>query len=188
MGTSNFYKENASSYFAVCMDEDWEFELDCLNSCFEERGYELIGDGHYDYDKQVLAFKDYNVGLKENDDDFTVKVKVLLRAGYYEGANLDWEIEVESNWLDYEDFRDYFDYANSERLEVVLEEFAEVNRRDVWMSEPYTMDQQHQIYNNINSTIERAIEEVEKDFKDLSSHELKASARFSNGETWYSEV
>jgi len=108
MGTNNFYNRNASKIFACDLEGDDSYSflkegllesLDkyfinqfCQNDSFDDnnRNYPGIYIGNIDYEYRNCL----------------LRIKPVIRSGYYEGCNLDYEIEYRSEQDFCEDLED----------------------------------------------------------------------------------
>ncbi len=102
MATSNFHNVNASAIFAVRLEDEWAYDdlVDNLTS-------ELNNDPDYvDYGKtdkhELRSFPSRTLGsIRKCHDykDFYIEVCVtpVIRSGYYEGVNLDWNVDYTIN-------------------------------------------------------------------------------------------
>ena len=191
MGTSNFYKVNADKYYAVHMNDDegnytdidFEAETDRIDEELKARGYENVCR-HWERrsdDAQVLG----QLFVSEPDDLFMVEATVLLRAGYYEGANLDWELNIVPP-MDWEDFSEFQDMNLKEQRDMVYNELLEAGDRG-YIDRKY-LKQYEQITDALSETIENVIEKLHRDFGQIAQHTLIRTATFSDGTSIYSEV
>ena len=191
MGTSNFYKVNADKYYAVHMNDDegnytdidFEAETDRIDEELKARGYENVCR-HWERrsdDAQVLG----QLFVSEPDDLFMVEATVLLRAGYYEGANLDWELNIIAP-MDWEDFSEFQDMNLKEQRDMVYNELLEAGDRG-YIDRKY-LKQYEQITYALSETIENVIEKLHRDFGQIAEHTLIRTATFSDGTSIYSEV
>ena len=191
MGTSNFYKVNADKYYAVHMNDDegnytdidFEAETDRIDEELKARGYENVCR-HWERrsnDAQVLG----QLFVSDPDDLFMIEATVLLRAGYYEGANLDWEISIVPP-LYWEDFSDFQDMNLKEQRDMVYNELLVASDRG-YIDRKH-LKQYEQITDALNETIENVIEKLHRDFGQIAEHTLFRTATFSDGTSIYSEV
>src|ERR1035437_9178757 len=143
MSTGNFYNKNASNVFAVLMnheqpiqDEDGndteeteevgadEWEADDLNEeikaiCEDIKKYSYYHDckhwedGLRSYDGLIIG----NLCTSKcfGDIEVSIGIEIIRRNGYYEGANLDWNVEIELDGSKYDDadFGEDFGYNSS---------------------------------------------------------------------------
>lgn len=195
MGASNFYNRNAKNVYAVLMDyedvvfdedgneteetqmvacESWDYDnlVDYVTELMDEqkvfnsvdrvefynnRNYEATGI------KSLVAYKTFG----------NVEVEVLLtavvRSGYYEGANLDWDI----NYYAGSGYDDILDLTYEFESQYDNQGMAKIQKRNAekWATK----------------VGEQMIEELERIFTQVSKP-LEVVARFSNGETIYKEV
>lgn len=194
MATSNFYNKNASKVYAVLMDyEDNVFDKDgneteekIMVSCNEYDYNDLVCNLKYELSKNSDFQKDY--GKIDNNRNFDgtiigslVKSKCfadceiyicltsVIRSGYYEGANLDWELNIsvdgsEVDIIDYSDFQ-YNSFLNKGICTILA------NKTNKW----------------IEKTKTKLISELETVYENWSTPLIKV-ATFSNGETIYKQA
>jgi len=107
MGTNNFLNKNASRIFA-CELQDEFFYNDLIENLTEELG-EIFGNKEgYQFDREQSHDNERNfsgVYLGNIDYDYrdcVLRLKPIVRAGYYVSCNLDYEIEYisEQNYCD----------------------------------------------------------------------------------------
>lgn len=101
-GTGNFYNKNASAIFVFGHGEDadearfdYKDTIDNVQSELGSLGYNKR-DKWADRDSKLIAEKTGSHECKDGSS-VDVTIKVLARSGYYEAANLDWEIEEEGD-------------------------------------------------------------------------------------------
>lgn len=201
MGTSNFHNVNARNVYAVLMnyerpilnnDDEETNELEtCVRDSYEcddfiqmlkedaEELAPLKGFGYYhacDTDPHELNsycsiplfqfYKNKNFG----DVDVTVSINCVIRVAYYEGANLDWYITYDVCGINMDE----------------IDFLADMQ----WQSEmPASMIKiQCNNAERFASNIADELIEVVEDFFKQNSMPLGVTARFSNGETYYSKI
>lgn len=102
-----------------------------------------------------------------------VRIQLMLRSGYYEGANLDYnDAEIRIDGYDAGDISDVsegFDYASS-NLNAGLRKILAAKAAK-WAE----------------ASLEEIVQEAERLFTELTTP-LVVTARFSNGETWYQKA
>jgi len=167
MGTSNFHKMNASSYFVMECAEDFEYEdhidnvYDRMGELAKEKGYSISEGGSVS--GKLRSFPSNPICTLKVEKRFGdmyayVTLVVIARSGYYEHMNIDHEVEGETD-----DF--YYSDMNAG--------LAHIQER------------------NANRYIEvqgqRMVQEVEEVLKRITTP-YGVTARFSNGETIYHEV
>jgi len=191
MGTSNFYNKNANRVYACLMAEQdeesggiiypeiWEIDefKENLRDTIAERckgnfnyEYEYGDDGERNFYGQFIMT--ISKMIKFHDWYIHPKVLIILRAGYYSGANLDYEVTFENDWnSDYEDIKSCIKDAfwNSE------------------LNEGLRAIHSAKLERKIESVLDELIEFVEKIFEDFTTP-LRVVARSSNGATIYEEV
>ena len=92
MGTSNFYKENANLYYVVLMNEDeWDNEMDLewISNELQENGFDLNNSNSH---SDILGTKTET--FSQSDMNFYISIQAKINSGYYQGANLDWNVVV----------------------------------------------------------------------------------------------
>ena len=182
MGTSNFYKENASRYFVVTAEDDMEadYKIEDIKETLKSFGYDIAQGNKWSDRAQKLAYKSMDVYLEGDDEPlFMVELIAILRYGYYEHASLDWKVTVHSNYTGWEHDIDEANHHIEEEIEYLVERG--------YIDEKY-IGMVSDIQSRVRIVGDTIIEECENIFTKLSDHELKVKARFSNGETVYEEV
>lgn len=183
MATANFYNKNASNIYAIFQENEYDdFIYDDVkdNISNDLEAYTKNSKAYLGYSSkfyrdasliEVVSVTDEIAGVP-----FTVSIEVLMRSGYYEGANLDYEINYNVESVEFDDlseaFQAYFDVATY----------------DFGMNKGLATIQAKNAANRLEAMSDELIENVEKILKANCTHVLQVSARFSNGETWYSEV
>lgn len=198
MGTSNFYNKNANKVFAVLMNyetpilnedgeeteetetvspEEWEYEdlkkeviLSLEKSKFNHytSSKTVYEDGLRSYPGTLLG--DLYISKQYGDTEITVEITAIIRSGYYEGCNLDWEcvIKIDGSETDSGEFSVDFGYASD--MSIGLQAIVA----------PKALKWAEKMQNEL-------IEELEKIYTEISMP-LVVTARFSNGETWYAKA
>ena len=133
------------------------------------------GGGKNDYDRNFSGTSLGYFGMVKTYGDITMEVRVqaMVRAGYYEGANLDYnDVEVYANGseIDADNVaKDVVDYVTSDFSAGVLKQNA--NYAAKWVEKSKC----------------KIISDLEKVFTKVSMP-LTVVARFSNGETMYAKA
>jgi hypothetical protein len=139
------------------MDEQKLFKAVDRVEFYNNRNYEATGI------KSLASYKTFG----------NVEVEVLLtaviRSGYYEGANLDWEL----NYYAGSGYDDILDLTYEFESQNENQGMAKIQKRNAekWATK----------------IGEQMVEELERIFTQVSKP-LEVVARFSNGETFYKEV
>ena len=177
MATSNFHNENASAIFAVQLEHEFDYDdlVDNLKS-------ELNNDPDYvDYGKtdkhELRSFPSRTLGSIRKYaqyKDFYVEVCVtpVIRSGYYDGVNLDWNVDYLINGDASYDSPDFYiddiaHYGNLSKSKAI--KYAKLAEKKA-----------EKIKNQI-------VEKVESIFSDYSE-KYGVTAVFSNGETIYHKL
>ena len=183
MATGNFYNKNASYIYAIIPKNEHDYFIyddveDNISNDLEaytknSKAYLGYANKYYRDASliEVVSITDEVAGVP-----LTVSIEVLMRSGYYEGANLDYEINYNVESVEFDDlseaFQAYFDVATY----------------DFDMNKGLAKIQAKNAANRLKAMSEELIENVEKILKANCTHVLQVSAQFSNGETLYSEV
>jgi hypothetical protein len=177
MATSNFHNENASAIFAVQLEH--EFDYDDL---VENLKSELNNDPDYvDYGKtdkhELRSFPSRTLGSIRKYaqyKDFYVEVCVtpVIRSGYYDGVNLDWNVDYLINGDAQYDNTDFYidDIAH----------YGSMSKSKATKYAKLAEKKAEKIKNQI-------VEKVESIFSDYSE-KYGVTAVFSNGETIYHKL
>lgn len=100
MSTPNFSKQNASKFYAIELQDDYEYEdlVGNLQYAFGIENKTDKWDGNRNYEGKIISQLDKNLG------NYNVCFDIIIRSGYYSGANLDWNVMItdENSWDKYE--------------------------------------------------------------------------------------
>ena len=213
MATCNFWLKNAQSYYAfndtyntindegeeveVTRDEcEWDDLLDCI--CYRgEEGKFFTCPSTETYNRRMDArnicetntdwqtFGNGNAWTTETN----VESVIVIRSGYYAGAVLDYDVKVETSQGDTLHLSDY------DNVDDMIDDYMDILKDIVaWRGEEHKWNvgtfniQKKNIRKWIEKRINTYIENCEKFCKENCEMELAVSARFSNGETWYTKV
>jgi len=185
MGAANFYNKNAHNVYAVCMHSD-ECNLEFCN-CGAEDDYMNLphevrslwkgcnkmdnSDWERNYPGKIIAYKTDSQTFAGVCID--VCINAIIRSGYYDGANLDWEISINIGNDQYDDdVDDIIDYI-----------YYFMDNRNMGMAKIQAKNAQ--LF--IDSAKSELINELEDVYQKISTP-LRVSASFSNGETWYTKA
>ena len=177
MATSNFHNENASAIFAVQLEHEFDYDdlVDNLKS-------ELSNNPDYvDYGKtdkhELRSFPSRTLGSIRKYaqyKDFYVEVCVtpVIRSGYYDGVNLDWNVDYLINGDAQYDNTDFYidDIAH----------YGSMSKSKATKYAKLAEKKAEKIKNQI-------VEKVESIFSDYSE-KYGVTAVFSNGETIYHKL
>jgi hypothetical protein len=109
MSTTNFCKKNASNYYAIELENDFDYDDLVLNLQCEfktENNVNKWDNVNRNYEGKIIS------QLKKNLNNWHIVFDIIVRNGYYSGVNLDWDIMVE-NINDYTQYQ-YGDYQENE--------------------------------------------------------------------------
>lgn len=199
MGTNNFYNRNASKVYAVLMDKEQNVLDDEGNETeeteevpvedydikfFDEYLQEKIGQSKFEswIPKSTTWEEDSNrnfegrvmgeLSIDKNYGDVEIKVEIqaICRNGYYEGANLDWNLNfyVDGNSSELDEIKEDFIYNSylNAGLKSIISAHAEK-----WASQAE----------------DELVSEMERIFTEVSMPLIKV-AQFSNGEAIYKKA
>jgi len=177
MSTSNFHNVNASAIFAVPLENDFDYEdlVDNLKS-------ELSNDSDYvDYGKtdkhELRSFPSRTLGSirkYHQYKDFYVEVCVtpVIRSGYYEGVNLDWNVDYSINGDAEYDNNDFY-----------IDDIAWYGKLSKSAATKYAKLAEKKAEKLKNEIVEK-LEALYSDY----SEKYGVTAVFSNGETIYHKL
>ena len=213
MATCNFWVKNAKSYYVfddnystindegeeveVARDEwDWDSLLDEIRYLGKE-GKIFDCPSSENHNRRMDATNicetntDWNTFGNGNawTTETNVESVICIRSGYYAGAVLDYDVKVETSQGDTLYLSDY------DSVDDMVEDYLDTLENIIswkgydhkWNMGTFKM-QKKNIRKWIGKRIETHIENCEKFCKDVCDMELAVSARFSNGETWYTKV
>lgn len=195
MGASNFYNRNAKNVYAVLMDyedvvfdedgneteetqmvqcEEWDYDnlVDYVTELMDEQKLfkavdrvEFYNNRNYEASgiKSLVSYKSFG------DVEVEVLLTAVVRNGYYEGANLDWEL----NYYAGSGYDDILNLSYEFASQYDNQGMAKIQCRN---AEKWAKKEG-----------ERMVEELERIFTQVSKP-LEVVERFSNGETIYKEV
>jgi hypothetical protein len=175
MATSNFHNVNASAIFAVQLEDEWAYD-----DLVENLKSQLNNDPNYvDYGKsdpnELRSFPSRSLGsIRKYHEykDFYVEVCVtpVIRSGYYDGVNLDWNVDYSINGDSYDidelengiGYNTALPISKIKSYSLLAEKKAEKLKNEI-------------------------VEKVESIFSDYSDR-YGVTAVFSNGETIYHKL
>lgn len=210
MATSNFNKKNAKAYYVILdtykdedgndvMRDDYDYKdyLDAIREVGKANGNFPVSDAGYGLDDMLYVcssnenkeWERFGKSGKVYHTETTIEKIIGVRDGYYSGANLDFDLIIRTYNGDSFQLSDYYtreDLVNDylDHIEYCVENFG----LDYgWTLGTFKM-QKENIRKWINKRIDKAMEECDDFCKDNCEGVYEVSARFSNGETWYSKV
>ena len=177
MATSNFHNVNASAIFAVHLENEYDYDdlVDNLKS-------ELNNDSDYvDFGKsdkhELRSFPSRTLGsirkyAQYKDFYLEVCVTPVIRSGYYDGVNLDWNVDQNINGeAEYDEpnfhIEDIAWYAKLPKSKAI--KYAKLAEKKAEKIKNEIVEQLESIYNNY-------------------SDRYGVTAVFSNGETIYHKL
>ena len=183
MATGNFYNKNASNIYAIYPENAHDdFIFQDVETNVSEAIDEYIRESNGYWTTSMIGYRDakkiesFYVSEELAGISIGIKIDVLMRSGYYEGANLDYEISY------------FVESVEFDELSEAWQAFYDVATYDCDMRVGFAKIQAKNASNRLSALHDRVVSDVEKILKENCTHILQVSARFSNGETWYSEV
>lgn len=194
MGTNNFYS-NAKTIFAVLMDyedkvfdengeptgetemrscEEWEYQdlKDYAIELMEESKFSYSDSGNFSNNRNFegTLLGSLNVDKSFGDMLIEVRINAVIRSGYYEGANLDYEVEyyAGSGYDDHINFA--YEFESHSDMGAGMQKI-QLKNAERWAEK-------------ITEELE---EELERIFTQLSTPYNKVG-QFSNGEAVYQKI
>lgn len=126
MGAPNFSNQNASKIYAVELARDVCYEFlfeDIRNVLEEEFTTDFIKKDEWDsnrnYEGKIIA------EINKSVEDEQIIVSIIIRSGYHDGANLDWDARffvIEDNYQEEYDL----DCIDIDKFPKVREEFNKI--------------------------------------------------------------
>lgn len=190
MATSNFaISTNASKYFVVLNREvnEWQYK-DLIQNIKNE--ITKLKDGYEDDTQfQDRNYQRTTLGKLEvskwyGDVEISVKLTAFIQSGYYEGATLDYLVEVYNGYEYIEELPPSFGF-NGYKYEDIIKDFLRDNSE---MSIGMQKIQTKNILNWLEITIKNLSQELEKIYDNFTQHKLQCDGVFGNGEAIYSEI
>lgn len=186
MGAANFHAVNAQAMYVIDYEDDefmwrecqehlgnWIKELDksfeidnSIRSYKELRSYSTSSIGYWAFSMEYLGLA------------IELTVNLFLRSGYYEAANLDYELTWTINWNDC--------YGNLETVDDVLYDLLNYPT-DHNITKGLIMMQQHNLTQKLTVFEENSRKHIEYLLAQVSTP-YGVLAQFSNGETIYTKV
>lgn len=165
------YRGEEGKFFTCPSTETYNRRMDARNICETNTDWQTFGNG--------------NAWTTETN----VESVIVIRSGYYEGAVLDYDVKVETSQGDTLHLSDYdnVDDMIDDYMDTMKDIVAWKGYQHKWNVGTFEI-QKKNIRKWIEKRINTHIENCEKFCKENCEMELCVSARFSNGETWYSKV
>ena len=182
MGTSNFHTANAQATYVIDYDEDymWQECQELLGEHICELDSTFEFDSNLRSDKELRSFPASSIGywlteLRYLNNVFGLRVNLFIRSGYYEAANLDYEIEWTLSGCDYyEDIDSIIDEINDDPTTYDIS-------RGIWAMH------RSNLADKLATLQDTAINSAESILAQVSTP-YGVTAQFSNGETIYTKL
>lgn len=211
MATANFYVKNAKSYYVFSGVGEYENENGEMEERYREGWeFDMIMEDIRNYGEYSGMFPSSSdrwdsyldareLCTSENYHNFgngkcyllqtTINSSIYMRSGHYEGAVLDYDVQLESY------YGDTCDLSVCGDIDTMVEHFTDTLRDIIdwsgdicgWNKGTFKL-QEKNIRKWLKALLEKEVEKCEKFCKQSCEMELCVSERFSNGETWYTRV
>ena len=214
MGTCNFYGVNAQSIYAILStyegedengnptevykDEiDWDYDREEIQYHGENSG--LFPFSSDKWNKELDArevcgsegkCEEYGKKKTAWTTQTSIDSVIVLRFGYYEHANLDYDVKIcDCHGAEYflSDYRGNYNKLIEDYVDDMEENVKWDGHDHGWTVGTFLMHRKN-IVKWLTTWIEDEIEKCEQFCKDCCNTELGVAARFSNGETWYKKI
>lgn len=191
MVTRNFYVKNANDVYAFGMEaedvDDYNDSLDRIKEVGASKyGFEETSgdDGDRDFCGFYILNKDFGCRDFYNSDlSVDINIIILARSGYYDGYNLDFELEVMNDYYNPYKLGDY--ECEEDLIEAMADEFVE--DCDVYNKGlRKCFEKRYKAF--LEDFIDEAIEYANNVLKNLCEEEYRLVGAFSNGEALYQKV
>lgn len=156
--------------------ENLGYEIKALGGTKEN---EYLGDRSYPI-QSVGVFRESKM---YGDVEVMVKVTATIQSAYYEGATLDWIVEIEGYNDTYKHSTgSYYDESLDDIMDMIFDPYyTDLNAGLCKIMQPKAVDWAEQ-------TITDLSEKIEAIFEIYQEHKLECQGVFSNGEAIYREV
>lgn len=169
----------------VQVPDSWECEdfINNIGEAIEAIGGEAENESFLDrnYERQSLGTLESEKSY--GDIDFNVKLTAILQNAYYDGATLDYIIQIEANG-------DTFDYSTGsyydQDLEEILESVFDTDYTEMNAGLCKILQPKAQAW--IEGEITKLSNQLEEVYENWTQHKLGCTGVFSNGEAIYHEV
>lgn len=206
MSTPNFKVDNANKHYAVLMNREItdpegettvevpdELEMEDLLGEIKNQMNEKFKDSDVEVDNLSDSLDDRQfafslVSLSKvfaEDFELTISFRLTLNEGYYEGATLDYNVDLEETAVSGHEFENLPDYSKSDIKEVLkewIEDWQENLDEDVESPESPDIGEMIQWINKSYGFIEQGVEDV---YENICEVPLVRVGIFSNGEAVY---
>lgn len=185
MATGNFYNVNAKHIYAILPQSEgdiyvYDFIEEGIREALNELIQSLKANEGIEIQNYERSYRNYpakmigSLGITKFicDIELYININILMRSGYYEGANLDY------------DYRFYVNGCECDNIVDACEEFVYRYTENRGMA----LIQARNAEKWFEKTFNEATDRIENILKEKCTHILDTYAVFSNGETLYSEV
>jgi len=177
MATANFTTTDVSVVYGITIENDWDWDnaIDNIDSYLSDKfGDEFNGDRNVG-----------NIGSISRHDGnmFTIGIDVILRSGYYEDANVDLVVSIESDYGSLTLGLDDLDDSN------VVDWIAdELIYNDCYTNLGMCKMQAPNILDKLQAKVSELLTDVEQAIGEVSHYKLNCIGHFSNGGAVYKKI
>lgn len=188
MATGNFFTINANKIYAITNEDTFEM-LTEIASSFGYDEEEKYCDTNRAYPAKIFATKSIYTRLINSDyTAYDITSNLIVRAGYYEHQNLDYDICVKMDALYNEYELSEFNGNTNEMAETIISDLGDEikywGERYGFNVGLFTMLRKKMIA-KLTDILNKEINRLEQDCERFCDQPLGVFARFSNGETIY---
>lgn len=188
-GTGNFYNKNANHIFAIGEGDDedeiqmnYEDGKSAVIAGLSKIGFTDVShknespeDDNRNFPGVILAYK------RETKDfggcDVSVEMEIVLRSGYHQGANVDWNL--------------YYDFNGEGNIDERFTSSELAQKIAYYKDEESISDETTKLGDEAESWLENTSDSMVSDAETVleeATHPLTVSAKFSSGETHYASA
>ena len=215
MGTCNFYAKNTNGIYSLNDDDEWAIDDTSDNVRYELKKFGYDEHEGWTNDRnfagKFIAHKSESIDLPiyfnngwEGMASFYLEIIPMIRSGYYDGGNFDFDIslygENENYYIndlddDLEDlafnelfeiiYSDRWHFFHDEQLEEMADNWENTYESILHLIESDYSELLNEITEKLNEWMNGHIDQLQNVFSMYCDHELVELGRFSNGETIY---
>lgn len=174
MSTRNFYVENASRIFVIDCHSDFDYQdsMFIITEELSSKGWGPASECTNDrmYSGHIFATKSIKVAIGRCCVDVTVRA--IVRSGYYQDANVDWDLLIDGESY-------YPDDIDVDAARDILE-------ADYWYGDNigFCKIQAKPLFRRLQAAIQAMTEELEEVYANLTNSYITVGV-YSNGATIY---
>ena len=165
--------------------ESWEIDdwKSYFRECLENVGGEHDDEEVYDRNRPAQYLGYFQQSKFYGEEEFTVRLRMYYHCGYYEGANLDYDIEIDAGYG--------WEEVNEELWngsKVTIEDIVTNRLENSDLPKGMQKIQSKNIIKWIEKYIKETSEKIENLFSEVCDNRLELVGTFINGESIYREI